>query len=304
MCTSGLRPRATCAARTPTHCVVAAVLEGVDDQVLDGRAQRGWSPMTAGRSGGHRALDGCTLLAPTPRPIRSRPSIRSAGANRRSGPSAAPRFDARVLQHALDHLAEPPRLALHDLAVLLHAVGVADHALRQVLRGRADHGDRRAQLVRDAGHELHLLAASRCARRDAWRQQRHADRQQQQHAEADAQVAPAHAGDGRLERAARVLHGHQPATEVSAAGSADPPGPASVGGGGAGNRSASDDRAAPVHRGGRRTTPGPRGPKNDSVASAESARTGIAGIRLVDRPCSGWLRVARPPRGSCRLRSE
>ena len=75
-------------------------------------------------------------------------------------------FDAGVLEHALDHFAEPAGLALDHLAVAFHAVDAADDALRQVLGGGLDHGDRRAKFVRDAGDEFHLLFGEAFARRE------------------------------------------------------------------------------------------------------------------------------------------
>ena len=45
-------------------------------------------------------------------------------------------------------------------------------------------------------------------------EQRHADAQQEQHAEAEPEIAPAHAGHGGLERSARVLHQQAPASQL------------------------------------------------------------------------------------------
>ena len=84
------------------------------------------------------------------------PSMISEGGRATRVGVAEAGLDPRVLQDALHHLAEPLRFGLQQLTVALHAIA-ADHAMRKVVRGRANHRDRRAQLVRDTGDELHLL---------------------------------------------------------------------------------------------------------------------------------------------------
>ena len=98
-------------------------------------------------------------------------------------------LEAGELHDLLDHLRQPAALAGDHVAVALHLLRVGDDAVGEVLGGRADHGERRAQLVRHAGDELHLLRgeAPGAAGRD--QHQPHARAEQQQHAEADEQVA-------------------------------------------------------------------------------------------------------------------
>ncbi len=62
-----------------------------------------------------------------------------------------------VLQHALDHLAQATRFRLEKLTVSLHAIAAVDDAMRQVLGGRSDDRNRRAQFVGHTGDEFHLL---------------------------------------------------------------------------------------------------------------------------------------------------
>ena len=138
----------------------------------------------------------------------------SVGARGTASALDEPRLDSGVLQHALDHLAEAAGFCSEKLPVSLHAIAAADDAVRQVLGGRSDHGDRRAQLVRDAGDELHLLRASRCARREVAASSAMLTRQEQKHAEADRQVLAARTRDRRLERSALMLDEQTPTPEI------------------------------------------------------------------------------------------
>ena len=124
------------------------------------------------------------------------------------------RFDAGVLQHALHHLAETTGFGFEKLPVSLDPIAAVDDAVRKIFGRRANHSDRCAQLVRDAGDEFHLLACKAMGTARGRRQQRDADGQEEEHAEADRQVLPPGARDRRLERAALVLHEQPPASEV------------------------------------------------------------------------------------------
>ena len=92
------------------------------------------------------------------------PWMMSSGASAVREPMPRPDSIAGVLQHALDHLAEPPGLALDHVAVALDAIDAADDPLREVLGGRLDDRDRRAKFVGDAGDEFHLLPRQTLAR--------------------------------------------------------------------------------------------------------------------------------------------
>ena len=65
--------------------------------------------------------------------------------------------NARKLQHPLDGFAQAPCLGLNRRAVGLHAPRIAHEAVGQIHSGCANHGHRRAQLVRNRGHEIELL---------------------------------------------------------------------------------------------------------------------------------------------------
>ena len=112
-------------------------------------------------------------------------------------------FDAGVEQHALDGVGEPARFGLDARPVLLHARGIGDEAVGEVLRRGADHRDRRAQLVRDGGDELHLLARESLGALGGDGQHRDAREHQQQHAEAEDRGCGSERPDRRLERARR-----------------------------------------------------------------------------------------------------
>src|SRR6185437_15663728 len=96
----------------------------------------------------------------------------------------------RVLERLLDQLGETPPFTANELAVLADARLVADDAVGEVIRGGANDGERRAQLVRHGGDELELLPREivRAPRRGD--EKSHADRQQSEHAGADEKIAP------------------------------------------------------------------------------------------------------------------
>jgi hypothetical protein len=113
----------------------------------------------------------------------------------------AARRNAGQLQHALDGFTQAARLALDGLAVLAHALRIADDAVGEVAGGRANHRHRRAQLVRHRRDELPSAAsASSCERRADTAIQPDHHRQQQQDARADDEIAGPDPGDGGLER--------------------------------------------------------------------------------------------------------
>jgi hypothetical protein len=98
---------------------------------------------------------------------------------------------------------------------------IADHAVGEIARSGANHGHRRAQLMRDRRDEFHLLPRKllRPARRHRDQSDDHG--QQHQDARADHQIAGAHRGHGRLERSRSMLR-HQHPSGVEAAEIARP----------------------------------------------------------------------------------
>ena len=88
------------------------------------------------------------------------------GAQRKA---ALPGLDPGELEDLLDHLGQPAAFAADQLAVLADLRIVVHHAVGEVVGGGADHRERRAQLVRHGGDELHLLPRQvlRAPRRDA-----------------------------------------------------------------------------------------------------------------------------------------
>ena len=65
------------------------------------------------------------------RELSMAPSMISAGASGVACAEPEARFDARVLQHALDHLAETARFGFEQLPVALDAIAAADDAVRR-----------------------------------------------------------------------------------------------------------------------------------------------------------------------------
>ena len=79
---------------------------------------------------------------------------------------------------------------MHHRPVAPHLLGIADDAVGQILSGGADGGERRAQLVRDRGHECHLLAGQGPGAMARHREERRAPAEQGEDAETDREVPP------------------------------------------------------------------------------------------------------------------
>ena len=192
----------------------------------------------------------CRLVAERPagadRPSRTRCGRRPARRRRRrasmtscSMGAAQPgaRTNARCpdsmpgeLENLLDHLGQAASLITHQLAVLANLLLVFDHAVGEIFGGGSDDRQRRPQLVRHGGDELHLLTREllRASRRH--HQHRHAGAEHCQDARADDQVSPPRDVDRCFERAGRVL---APAAPM---GAAAPCGQARRRGGGRGRK--------------------------------------------------------------------
>ena len=147
------------------------------------------------------------------------------GERRRSAARAfAAGLDAGLGQRRLDEAREPPALPLNEVAVLLHARGVGDQAVREVLPRGPNRGERRAELVRQVGDELDLLAGE--ARGAVRGRDEHADRgrQEQQDAAADRQVAGPRGVDDVVERSRAVGRHEDPDRVRHPAGTGPAPG--------------------------------------------------------------------------------
>ena len=96
---------------------------------------------------------------------------------------------ARVLEHLLDHVGEAPSLGLDQIAVPPRLVALVDDTGGQILRRRSNHRQRRAQLVRDGGHEVHLLRRQFFGAARVEQDETGAGRQHAENAEAQPQVA-------------------------------------------------------------------------------------------------------------------
>ena len=112
--------------------------------------------------------------------------------------------DPRELEDLLDHLGQAPPFVPDGRPVDPHLGRIADEAVGQVLPRRDHDRDGRAQLVGDAGHELHVLCGQAPRALAGERHHGRAGPQQEQGAEADGQVAAARVGDDLLERANEV----------------------------------------------------------------------------------------------------
>ena len=116
--------------------------------------------------------------------------------------------DAGEREHVLDHLAQAPALVADDASVHAHLLEALHDAVRQVLGRRLDDRDRRAQLVRHRGHELHLPLAEALRAHGREDHEQHGRDQQQQDPEGDRQVAPARGRHHLVERP-RAVGDHQ-----------------------------------------------------------------------------------------------
>ena len=201
-------------------------LDRVREQVGDHAAQRGGVAAQLGQLRGHVLGDGEAALLEHEAQIgedvvddaRERDGLEHVG--------AAAGLDAGEVEHLGDQAREPAALLVDQRSVALHLRGIGDDAVREVLAGGADGGERGVQLVGDARDELDLLA---CQIAGALRADGEHDRggpEQGEDAEADRQVAPADGGHRLLERAPAVAHDQQPRRVVSLARRGRAPAPA------------------------------------------------------------------------------
>ena len=102
-------------------------------------------------------------------------------------------------QHALDHFREAARLRLNARAVLLDARRVGDERLGEILGRRPDDRHGCTKLVRNGGDELDLLSRQTFRAIGGDREDRHAAEHQEEHAEAEREIARPRGTDGGLE---------------------------------------------------------------------------------------------------------
>ena len=204
----GLRlPRA---ARTATHFPAAANFVAFATRFVITRRSAAASPRTAGRLGGHVLLDRDAALLEDQPEVAERLVDELADGHRLRPVRAARRGDAGEVERLRDERREARALALDELPVPLDGRRLGDDPVGEVLAGRPDRRERRVHLVRDAGHELDLLPREglRALRGDG--EHRAGGAEEREHAEAEGDVASAHARDGLVERAAAVPDDQQP----------------------------------------------------------------------------------------------
>src|SRR5207302_10718518 len=94
---------------------------------------------------------------------------------------------------------------------------LGDDAIGEVLSRGTDDGERRAQLVRDGGDELHLLPRETLLPLRYRENQDDTGGKQSEHAEADRQIATARLRNDRVERSASMTDSHLPRAFISTA---------------------------------------------------------------------------------------
>ncbi len=129
-----------------------------------------------------------------------------------SGFSEAP---GREEQDFVHQAFQPPPLFPNHGAVLLHLRRSFDHAVDNIFRGRVDHRQGSAELMRNAGHKFHLQLGQPFGAPRHGEEQHRRPRQQPQQAEADGQVPPAPSRHVHVDRSRGVPHDQLPLFAVS-----------------------------------------------------------------------------------------
>ncbi len=171
-----------------------------------------------------------------------------AHVDRRHAGGGAARLHAGEVEDLRDGVGEAARL-LHDhRAVARHLVALGDDAVGEVLPGRGERGQRRVELVRDAGDELELLHAQPLRAPRQHREQHEAAEEEGEDGEADGEIAAARRGDDLAEGNAAAADEEAPVRGRGVGGVAHRPAHEHrrdrLGGGiarGRGPRSAADD---------------------------------------------------------------
>ena len=122
---------------------------------------------------------------------------------------------AREAQHLFHQELEPAALLLDEHAVSLHLGRIGGEFAAQIIGRGVDDGERRAQLVRDAGNKIHLKVGKSLGAARVGDERAHARHHQQQHAGSHRQVAPAQLRDYGFERPGAMTREHLPASRIS-----------------------------------------------------------------------------------------
>ena len=162
-CISGPLPFFARTARTPSQAGSPPYLRALVIRFCRHCDSPNGSPMTGGRSRLDVALDA------DPRRLNQLGRCRERGVdhfrhvNRPQHVAVRRVADRREQQHLFDQRRQPSGLAADDRPVLRDLLAFVNDPERDVVGGGRDDGDRRAQIVRDGGHEIHLQPARAAA---------------------------------------------------------------------------------------------------------------------------------------------
>src|SRR5262249_40302558 len=141
----------------PDQAIGAAVFHRVAEQVLNRAAKRHAVGVDQWQIGRDFSFDLETAFGELQVTSRDRVFDHLAQFRRPQFVTLSSRLSSGEFQNLLDHSRQPATFVADQLAVASDLVTIVNYAVGQVLRRRADHGQRRAQFVRDSGDELHLL---------------------------------------------------------------------------------------------------------------------------------------------------
>ena len=194
--------------------VIAAVLHGVGDEILDDGAQRRWIAVDVGNAGAERCFDRGVRF------VHERCGRRKCLFDQRhwSDDGGLPhhaRLDSRELQHPFDGLTQAARLGTDGGAVLLDPRRVLDDTVRQIVRRRSNHRNGGAQFVRYARDELELLPREPLCAPRRNHNQTDADAHQDENPEAQRQVAPSRLTDRGFERSRAMSNEQAPSRSIA-----------------------------------------------------------------------------------------
>src|SRR5262245_60213847 len=193
----------------PDPAAVAAVFHRVAEQVLNRAAQRGGVGFDRRQMRRDLSFDFEAAFGQLQMAGRDRVFNDLGQLGRPQFVILSPRLRAGEFQDLLDHPGQPAPFVANQSAVAFDLIAAVDHAVRQVFRRRTNHGQRRAQFVRDSGDEFHLLRREPLGAATGQHYKADARAQQQQNAEADCEIATARGRHGGFERTG-VMFDDQP----------------------------------------------------------------------------------------------